>query len=578
MKKIIVILSLIISLNGIAQNLESKISNNALAVATMKGDYIFNLIVRTNPSILKNFKNSSNIKNTDLGFDLNSKAYYFYQVNDTVQYHNFMVNLIDKNKFENFLSIEKQDNIEEYLGYKFLFNNKTVTVWNDKILISSTVILPYKPYDYYSLNSPPIEEEESPIEALEESEEKIKTSKDTNLKYAKVTKVIEIDESIKTLLKNNVFTILNRKMNTSIAVNKNYNAGKKKDAAAYLWVKNYSDITNSLIKFTLGTSYKEIDLNKNFFGFTEFKSNLFFKNDEIRLVSDLKISNDWKKTYRKIYKSKLNKNFYKYINQNETLAYFSFTTDTQAVLEKYPTLMSDFYGALLPKMSDEISVATELLTVILDEKAIGEVITGDMLFILNGIAEREVKYTSYTYDENYRSTKVIKTKMEVIPDFTIMIGSENKKLISKIMELAVKHNPKIAKNTLYYSYKSVPFDLFFTIKDGIVFLTNSQKQINNIVNHFPANIGKHKKILKNNMSSFYINMEKIIREVPNNLLTKEELEFLTLIQNNFKETYLTASRLKGNKLKSEYVIKTTNKEDSFKPLLFFIKNFNKYYF
>lgn len=591
MKKIVVILSLIISINGITQNLESKIPNNALAVATINGNQVFDLISMAeldNLAIIKKMISSENIESVaDLGFNLESKAHYFYQIKDTVQYHNFMINLTDKSKFENILSKKEKNSIEEHLGYNFVFNGKTLSAWNDNTLILSTVILPNIPYKYSSNDyktTQPTQEYDNIVESVKEAKDAT-----TDKKYAKVTKVEDysavlnkIDEKTKILLKNNALTILNRKSSNSIATNKNYNAGKEKNAAAYLWVGNYGDVTNKILETMMGefSPYGKMDLSKNMFGLTEFKSSLFFNDDEVKLTADISIANSWKKTYKKIYGSKLNKNFFKYINKNETLAYFSMAMDTQAILEEYPIIMTDLYSSIMPKFNEEISIAAELLSIVLDEKAIGEVITGNALFILNDIGEKEVTYTSYTYDEDYNSTEVTKTKKEIIPDFTIMIGSENRNIIAKIMKLATKH--KVAEqNGGYIKFNTkktdAPFDMFFVLKDDIAFLTNSQKQINSITsNNFPVNLGIHKKMLKNSLSTFYVNAEEILNKVPKSSFSKKDIEFLDNAKGNLKETYFTTSRLKGNKFKSEYVIKTANdKGNSLKLLLHIIESFSK---
>ena len=593
MKKILLVIGLIISFNGIAQNLEHKIPNNAKAVITANGDQILDLISLAelnNTSVIKKLLSSENLESiNDLGFNLNTKAHYFYQMTDSVQYHNFIASLTNKTNFEKLLNEKETEKIEEYLGYKYLFEKDKVTVWNDKILLVSIADLPYKPYDYlYTPPAPPVieeyemeSEEVKPIDGNEIEEiEEIQEVEENKEPYSSVTKIEKndysqydkIDESTKNLLKNNVLSILNCTKANSIATNKKYNAGKQKNAVSYAWVANYNSIMTNLMQLSMSSSmFGKMDSNADIIGINEVTANLFFNEDEIKLTSVVNVSDDWKSIYKKM-NGTLDSEFFKYFNQNETLAYFSLAMDMQGVLEEYPRMMTKMYSALMPNFKEETSVAIDLISVILDEKAIGELITGDALFILNDIAEKEVTYTTYTYDDDYKRSEITKTKMEVIPDFTMMLGSENKALISRIMKLAIKHKVA-AQNANYFTFDKkttdAPFDMFFVVKDDIAFLTNSKKQISNITsNHFSANVGKHKSRLKKNISTLFIDSKKIISKVPDTYLNDSNRDFLQFAQDNIDETYFTYSKLKGNKYHSTHVIKTSKNQGNSLKLIF----------
>src|SRR3546814_11926467 len=87
--------------------------------------------------------------------------------------------------------------------------------------------------------------------------------------------------------------------------------------------------------------------------------------------------------------------------------------------------MKDMYGNLFEQYEADIALGADLVSLLLDEAAIANVAKGDALFVLNGIAEREVPYISYEYDDDYNYMEVEKIKMETIPDFLLMFSSDD---------------------------------------------------------------------------------------------------------------------------------------------------------
>lgn len=592
MKKTLITLCLIVSFFGFSQNLETKIPKNVQAVVSINGDQIFELISMSQLNemkLIQELKNHNKVENiSDLGFDLNSKAYYFFQTSDTANYHNLIVKLNQKNDFKNLLSERDQEKIETHLGFNYFFSYNNTIAWNNDYLIASMVDVPNKPYSY-SNNfppPPPISENahkskaENAVEAVDGTEKKV---------YPKVTKEDTYEsrakkraENKKILLKNNILTIINLKVENSIITNTSFKSGKEKGSSAYLWINNYSDLIGSYMKSQMGSynPYGTIGDTKDLFGFSSLKSNLFFNNDEIKVKSEIGISKNWTSTYKKMYSAKLDKSFYKYLDQDNSLAYFSVAMNTEALLNEYPKLMTNIYGKIMPKMKEEIQLIGDITAIILDEKEIGKLITGNAMFVLNDISEKEVTYTSYSYDDDYKRTEVTKTKMEVIPDFTVMLGSKNEKIIQKLMQLALKHKVVNQKSNYFTFDKKMtdaPFDMYFVVKNGIAFLTNSEKEINKISkNKFTANLGKHKSLLKKNLSVLYVNSEKIMSKVPEKYLDNKQKDFLKYVQKNVKEATITSSKIKGNKMFMTQTIKTSGeKGNSLNLILTMIEEFMK---
>ncbi|GAA3607964.1 hypothetical protein Q4Q39_10235 [Flavivirga amylovorans] len=554
MKKNLLLAAVFISFVSIAQNIESKIPSSSEAVISINGDRIIELISITefdNFNFAKKIFKKVNRKTDstfivssikDLGFDINSKAFYFYTRTDSISYHNFLVKLTDKNKFESLLSTRDKEKIISEGGLHIMADNSSITVWNDNLLLFTGY---EKHYNYFKEN-------EERFMAEPENE---------GVSYYKVKKKITSRWT-----KAHALNIFKGHGGTSISNSKNYIASKDKNAVASVWVQNYSQLifgAMSGIYNKMGVSSLDaLKSASNLYGVKSITANLYFDEEATRLTTQMEVSSEWQKTFKSFYNSKMNKNFYNYFNQNDILAYMSFSMNTQALLEEYPALMTSMYGGIMPNYKEEVNLSGEFLSLLLDEEAIGELMTGDMLFVLNDFGEKEVTYTTYEYDENYKSKEVTKTKKEVVPDFMIMIGSKKEALLNKVVRLGIKHK-LIANKEGYYKInvpkKDMPFDLYVVVKNDILFFTSSEEKISNIVNNrYVKNLGKHQKLIKNNSSVFYINGEKLISKVPVSELSRKERRYFDYAKDNLKDAYFKSSKMKGNKIQSEIKINTSN--------------------
>ncbi|SDW91939.1 hypothetical protein SAMN05444411_102461 [Lutibacter oricola] len=565
MKKILLIAAIFTSFVSLAQNIESKIPNSAEAVVSINADRLVELVsisefnnYNFSKQIFKevNRKSDDGLTITsikDFGFNVNSKAFYFYKKTDSISYHSVLVKLTDKNKFENLIPKRSKEKIVSEVTMNILAENGSILIWNDNLLFFSGY---QKDANYFSEN-------EDRFMAVTENE---------NKSYYSVKKKITAKWA-----KKYAFDIFKGNGKKSILSNKNYTASKSKNAAASVWVRNYGQLINSAMSNMAGmSSLVGLQAKSNLYGFESVTANLYFEEKAARLTTKMEVSTEWQKVFKQFYKSKMDKNFYTYFNQNDVLAYFSLSMDMQAMLEEYPALVSSMYGAMMPNFKEEMELGTDFLSLIIDEEAIGELITGDMLFVLNDFTEKEMTYKSYKYDDNYKKKEVTKTKKEVAPDFTIMIGSKKGKLLNKAANLGIKH--KLIENEEGY-YKvnipqsKMPFDLYAVVKNNILFFTTSKEKISNIVNNrFVNDLGKHQKMIKNNSSIFYVNAEKMISKVPASELSRKEQGYVNYAKDNLKDAYFKASKMKGNNIYSEIKINTSGaQENSLKTIFDFLE-------
>ncbi len=536
MRKALGVLALTLTLAINAQHLEQKIPANAEAVISINGKKMLELLPANELNnympareILKDFNRNRDEANaiksvTKIGFDLN-ESYYYYTTNDSISYHVFLVNLNNREQYESLLSKYDLKKTTTTNGVSTKTGWSELTVWNDNTLALVS----------YDIKRTYIDDN---AKRLNPDDDFYDVKKDLG----------------KLWTKKYAMTALQNKTNT-IRSNTSYTQSKDNNAASTVWVKNYGNlIQNSMesLRYFMPRDVRKVMMQGNssdIYGITTFTTKLYFDTDAIRVATKMKIADSWKDTYKKMYKSKLDKRFFNYFDQNKALAYISMSVNSEEMLKAYPHILQSMYGGLAPAYNEEVSLGAELISLFLDEEAIGELITGDMLFVFNDLSKKEVTYTSYEYDEDYNSKEVTKTKNELSPDFTILIGSENKAIINKFLHLGVKYH-KINKTANYYQFKtpkSVPFNTYAVMKDGMLILTTSATQIANIASgRFKANVGKHKKLMRKNSTVFYVNNEALINKIPTDDFRARDLASFNAFKNAVTGQSLMTSKLAGD--------------------------------
>ncbi|KQR70516.1 hypothetical protein [Pedobacter sp. Leaf176] len=359
----------------------------------------------------------------------------------------------------------------------------------------------------------------------------------------------------------------------SIESNKSYSASLDNKAIAEIWVASLQDVYNS-ISPELGT-YGKSGLMK---GYGSLSAKLFMDDKSFRISTGLELAKDQADAYKKIMNRKLNKKFLNYVNSDKAIGFMGYSIDTKAYLEEFPKLMKQTYGAFLGRnMEEEIELGTDLFSILLDEEAVSKVIKGDALFVINGLNTKDVTYTSYEYDDDYNQKEVTKTKKETLPDFLFMFSSEDNRLMNKLIKYGINKNYVTANNNIYkIEAKKSPIDIYFMIKDGIVFLGNSLTEMKSINDKtFKSGITKtHKTLLAKNNFSFLFNAKNLVGKVPTEEIGGEETA------KKFNETlgkmgnvYMKSNPIKGNLVSADISAEIPNgHENALKYLFTLIEN------
>lgn len=360
----------------------------------------------------------------------------------------------------------------------------------------------------------------------------------------------------------------------SIENNKSYTASLDNKAIAELWVASLQDVYNSIAP-EFGT-YGKAGLMK---GYGALNAKLFMDDKSFRISTGLELAQEQADAYKKIMNRKLNKNFLKYVNSEKALGFMSYSIDTKAYLEEFPKLLKQTYGSFLgAKMDEEIDLGAELFSLLLDEEAVSKVIKGDALFVINGLNTKDVTYTTYEYDDDYKQKEIVKTKKETLPDFLFMFSSEDQRLINKLIKYGVNKNYVSVENNIYKILeKKSPIDIYFMIKDGIVFFGNSLTEMQGISNNqYNSNkLSKlHKQLLSKNNFSFLFNAKNLVGKVPDSEIGGEETakKFNSTLE-KMGNVYMKSNPIKGRLVSADISAEIPNgHENALKYLFSLIEN------
>ncbi|WP_299124577.1 hypothetical protein [uncultured Tenacibaculum sp.] len=543
-----------------AQKLETKIPNNADVVIAANADNLFSLIDVSDidssflgKGALRGANKKAKVNSvSDLGVDIKSNSYYFFKNTDSISYHTILVELTDKAQYEATLKERQQKKIKREKGYSYIEGYSSLTIWNDNIL---AVVNGSKSYSYFK----------------EHKERFNKLKKEGESRYSFKKRIV------KSWIKEEALKTLNSSPSNSIATNKNFQKGKKKNASATLWVRNYGMFMSSFIqefgkKMRSTMSYLMPSKGKNIYGVEEVTANLFFEKANIRVLLEMSVSDYMKKSFKKIYNKRMNSALVNSFDHEKALAFWSMSINTEEMLVQYPVMMNNLYGSILPKFKQEFEIVGDVLSLVIDEEAIAKLVTGDALFVLNEFGKKEVEYTKYEYDEDYKRKEVTKTKETLVPDFTIMIGSEEKELLTKVFKLGEKYKAVKETNNVYeliLKEAKLPFGFYAVVKNGVLYFTTSKANAISIESG-KTNFAnkKHNKLIRNNSTVLFADVNKIINKLPTEWFGKTEDKMASLSNEHIENLNFTVSRMKGNKISSELRLNTKGKEENTLKLLF----------
>lgn len=556
---ILLTLILFTSTSAFNQDLKEKISEKASFVFAINGDITMQKVSTRdidNSQLFKElldefFRRKMPVVNLDgFGVDYNQTMYFAYENDTDVNMYYFTYHIQDLPSFEKVVKekIEHEgfENKDGLNVISYYFDSRLI--WNENtalLMISDYVGRQYDEYgywydDYYFDTTEEVTEAAVDYEAIEnmtqeeweaymnkEKEERAKKEEEERLAREKKEKERQekrekkekyVDDKMWARAK----TFFSDELKNS---GKQFKGTINSSADASLWYDNHVSFFDL---FWYGrymgyyNPYGSMFNMGNFFN-GELTADLYLNETDIQIKSEMTYHGELSEAFSKIYSKKIDKQFTKYLS-NSDLGYASFAFDTEEMLNAYPDIIKNMMLRYDTSLAEEYSLLADIFSLIIDEENIANAITGDALIILNEVSNKEVEYYSYDYDENYNYERKLRTRVELLPDFSFLVGSNEGDLINKAFKLGLKHEglKKVDKGyQIIDKYNDFPFDIYFAFDQNIFLTTTSKKQLAQFINGGSGEklAADKSKLITKNSGAMYLDMPTLLGQI----LTSDEI-------------------------------------------------------
>jgi hypothetical protein len=335
----------------------------------------------------------------------------------------------------------------------------------------------------------------------------------------------------------------------------------------------YADLdalTNQLYSSFAGGNNAFLGIYKNGILNSDYHINGYFEKDRIRLNQVMTPKNEeTKKSYQEIFDSKIDKNLLNYVGNN-VLGYYSIAMDTQAIMNyEYKilknTLNSVYQSYTKEAIGNEADVLIDGIALLLDEKAISDLVPGNALFVLHDLKKVKREYVTIEYNENYEQLEVKGIKDEIQPDFTFLLNTKNDSFFNKLLQLPLNKSKFTATDyqfsngyyTIHFEKDNLLENLYIGLKNGVVMVTTSNQNIENLIQQkvMPLQANFKKSISKNN-SAAWVDLQKVISASRTELNKDSKGNYYDIALKNAGEITMECKFKNGNIVsESAYTIK-----------------------
>lgn len=350
-----------------------------------------------------------------------------------------------------------------------------------------------------------------------------------------------------------------------------------RDAGSDVFVyTDYGNLVNNGIYGKMMSRYEFGSLINSVYN-SNSSYNLYFDKDKVRLVNSYQHKNpEVQKSVSEIYNGRKNKKLARLIN-DKSIGYYAINVNSSKYFDMMYALMKNAGDSAYQK---ETELIMETVKIVLDEEAISKIAPGNGIFVLNELKSKSVEYTEYEYDNDYNEKEVKKTKEVAVPDFTFAFATENEGYWNRIFNLLAtnkKTSKNFSKNGNIYSFKEdnnsgFMDELFFTVKDGVVYVTTSANRLN-VENQSQKSKNWMKDSAKYPASGRF-DIKRLLTGLEKEFKSSSERKMLDLVRKNVGEVYFK-SESKGNVIQTE--IDYSVKDSSENSLMYFFDLFDEVY-
>jgi len=102
-----------------------------------------------------------------------------------------------------------------------------------------------------------------------------------------------------------------------------------------------------------------------------------------------------------------NSEMLKYIPFESEIGHMSLAINTESAINAYYDIMETYMSAFMPSEKESMEAAMAFARIMIDEKALGNLVKGDAYFGVTDLNSYEVEYTTYEYDDDWNATEAI---------------------------------------------------------------------------------------------------------------------------------------------------------------------------
>ena len=300
--------------------------------------------------------------------------------------------------------------------------------------------------------------------------------------------------------------------------------------------------------------------------------NLFFEKDKVKVEHQVMYGNEaTARSFKSVYNSKQNPSFVNYLRAGD-LAHVSISVNTEALMNFYYGFMRKALTGMpyIGKETDLIDAYVDIMEIIIDEKAIANMLPGNGLFVLHALKPKQVEYIAYDYDANFSPKQTVKTKTEMSPDFSVIFETKNENIFNKLVNLPIKLNKDQHYNytktgdfyTLVLGEKNVIDKLYFVVKNGHCIISTSLPDIKGVLP--PGVNGPDAATRQSFLNSNYsgsINFKSLVAGFASEVTDKKNKKMMNYLQANVNNLTFESSA-ENNGLKTTMLLNIAGKHNN----------------
>lgn len=571
-------------------------------------------LIVNHPFLLEFKKHSSDFNSEEFStlFKLDQNASIVGNFTDSIPYYQITIPIKNKDKIKQFLIKTQQKKqapdslaqyeIKDFSNYSlFTSNNQKLSMaWNDSYLVileftkKYSDVDPTKSIDEAAMTvdsvatAPPVDEKygdpvvPAPAEIVEEPVvdtaapvESKNTYAEDNSYHTKYENRKTAFDSIQKIKQTDFLKSLFEKgyvVPTSTKINSNADISSWVDYGGIL--SGFGSSLNTLTKMTPYGKY--FPTQKRFGSFIKgMNFDFYFDNDNARIEETVEYSKEVASILSEINARKINKRIFNYFPEKEPLAFLTYHFNSEKVLEKTPELATEIFANTFVTKED-LSLVTDLISTIVDEKASATLFDGDLSLFLHDIQNKEVTAKATEYNDNFEAITVEKKINKTVPLFSVIFTSTHPTFGDKLILLGLRKKALLQKENYYEFAGNSEYGNFFLIKDkDVVVITNSFENLKNNNSEFVNDI---KKELKRNYFTSRLNIKRIVDTYSNiEKTTAKSATTLTKVASKFKNVVVQSpKKITDNKLMVEFRLNTVEtNENVMLQTLDLLKEINK---